>query len=55
MSWKVWYRALTGYGASPGLGMKEFAGRAREVAKSLFAAERGVFLAVDAGWETVGL
>jgi Zn-dependent metalloprotease len=52
---KIWYRALTGYGVSPGLGMKEFAGRTRELARSMFPGEDSVYGAVDAGWGEVGL
>ena len=50
---QVWYRALTAFGPSPNLTMKQFAARTRKLAAQLFDA--GVKSAVDAAWKQVGL
>ncbi|HEU4460925.1 MAG TPA: M4 family metallopeptidase [Methylibium sp.] len=52
---RVWYRAMTGFGASPSLTMPDFAARTRQVATQLFAGEPVVVAAVDAGWKKIGL
>lgn len=51
----VWYRALTGFPPSPSLTMAGFAGRTRDLASSLFAADTAVHAAIDAAWTGVGL
>lgn len=52
---KIWYQALTGYGPSPQLTMKQFADRTRTAAQQLFAAEPNVAKAVGNAWVAVGL
>lgn len=52
---KVWYRAMTGYGSSPSLKMKDFANRTRKEASALFAGQTALLNAVDLGWKKVGL
>jgi Zn-dependent metalloprotease len=52
---KVWYGAMTGFGPNPSMKMPEFAGRTRQVATQMFAADPKVVQAVNAGWTTVGL
>lgn len=52
---QAWYRAMTGFGPSPNMTMKDFANRTRTVAQSLFGSAPAVHAAVDAGWKAVGL
>lgn len=52
---KVWYRALTGYTATPTLKMKAFATRTRTQAATLFPTEPAVAAAIDQAWKSVGL
>jgi Zn-dependent metalloprotease len=59
MSWEkvgqVWYHAVTAFGSSPKLQMKEFANRTRQVAEQMFRSERGVAKAIDSAWKEVEL
>ena len=52
---KIWFRALTGHGASPNLTMKQFADRTRTAAQQLFPAQPTVAKKVDKAWVAVGL
>jgi Zn-dependent metalloprotease len=52
---RVWYRALTGYPPSPGMRMRAFAKRTREVAGAIYPDEPAVKAAIDAAWNAVGL
>jgi Zn-dependent metalloprotease len=52
---QIWYKALTGYGPSPNMKMKTFAGRTRKLAKTLYPADIAVYNAVDKAWSAVGL
>lgn len=52
---KVWFQALTGYGPSPQLTMKQFADRTRTVAGQMFPAGGTVKKAIDTAWNAVGL
>ncbi len=52
---QIWYKAMTGYGASPNLKMRAFADRTRKVAAELFPDTAGVATAVDDAWVQVGL
>lgn len=52
---KVWFQALTGYGSTPQLTMKQFADRTRTVAGQMFPAGGTVKKAVDTAWKAVGL
>lgn len=52
---QIWYRAMTGYGPSPDLRMRDFADRTRSVAQQLFPADPAIATAVDGGWKLVGL
>jgi Zn-dependent metalloprotease len=51
----IWYRALTGYGATPDLTMKQFADRTRQVAHTMDGVSPAVADAIDGGWASVGL
>ena len=52
---KIWYRALTGFGATPNMTMKAFANRTRSLAASLFPGKPAVKHAVNNAWTAVGL
>ena len=52
---KVWFRALTGFGPSPNMTMKQFANRTRTLAGQMFPAGGTVKKAVDTAWSAVGL
>jgi Zn-dependent metalloprotease len=52
---QVWYKALTGFPASPKMKMKAFADRTRDVARKDFKTSPKVAEAIDAGWKAVGL
>lgn len=52
---KIWYLAVTGFGPSPNMTMKQFATRTRSLAVSLFLARPAVKVAVDNAWKAVGL
>ena len=52
---RLWYKAVTGYGAAPNLKMKAFADRTRRAAADLYPGEQDLSTAVDAGWKAVGL
>lgn len=52
---KIWYQALTGFGPSPSMTMKQFADRTRTLAGNLFASALAVQTAVDKAWKDVGL
>jgi Zn-dependent metalloprotease len=52
---QVWFKALTGYGPSPQMTMKQFANRTRTVAKQLFGTTSAEAKAVDSAWKAVGL
>jgi len=50
---QIWYRALTGFGPSPNMSMKDFAKRTRQLAAQMYNAT--VAAAVDKAWKQVGL
>jgi Zn-dependent metalloprotease len=52
---QVWYRVMTGFGASPNMKMAMFAARTRQVAAQLYSGQPAVAAAVDKGWKQVGL
>ena len=52
---QVWYHALTAFGPTPNMGMKQFADRTRQVAHTMFSGNPAVAAAVDQGWKHVGL
>ena len=52
---KIWYQAVTGFGPTPNMTMKQFANRTRTLAGSLFASKPAVKVAVDNAWKAVGL
>lgn len=52
---KVWFQALTGYGPTPTLSMKQFADRTRTVAGQMFPQGGTVKKAIDTAWLAVGL
>lgn len=52
---QIWYKALTGYVASPNMRMLTFANRTRSVAGTLFPNEPAVKAAVNDAWAAVGL
>jgi Zn-dependent metalloprotease len=52
---QVWYHALTAFGPTPNMGMKQFADRTRQVAHTMFSGDPAVAAAVDQGWKHVGL
>jgi Zn-dependent metalloprotease len=52
---QVWYRALTGFGPSPNMKMKDFADRTRKLASQMYGGTPAVAAAVDKGWKQVGL
>ncbi len=52
---QIWYRSLTGFGASPNMSMKKFADRTRSVTATLYPGEAATAKAVDDGWKAVGL
>lgn len=51
----IWYKAVTGFGPTPNMTMKQFASRTRTLAGSLFPAKPAVKVAVDKAWKAVGL
>jgi Zn-dependent metalloprotease len=51
----VWYRAMTGFGPSPNMRMREFADRTRAVATELAPGNAALAGAIDEGWKRVGL
>jgi Zn-dependent metalloprotease len=52
---KIWYKAISGFGSTPNLTMKQFANRTRTLAGSLFASKPTVKAAVNKAWKDVGL
>jgi Zn-dependent metalloprotease len=52
---KIWYQAITGFGPSPNMTMKQFADRTRTLAGSLFTSKPAIKNAVDKAWKDVGL
>jgi Zn-dependent metalloprotease len=52
---KIWYKAVTGFGPTPNMTMKQFAARTRSLAGSLFKTKPAVKTAVDKAWKAVGL
>lgn len=52
---KIWYQAVTGFGPSPNMTMKQFANRTRTLAGSLFSSKPTVKVAVNNAWKSVGL
>jgi Zn-dependent metalloprotease len=52
---QVWYKAVTGFGPSPDMKMKDFADRTRAVVAQLFPGDAAMGAPVDAGWKQVGL
>lgn len=52
---QIWYRSMTGFGASPSMKMLKFANRTRKVAAKLYPGESHVIAAVDKAWQQVGL
>jgi Zn-dependent metalloprotease len=52
---QIWYRALTGYVASPNLKMRTFANRTRKLSQTMYAQKPAVYAAVDQAWKSVGL
>lgn len=51
----IWYKALTGYVASPNMKMLTFANRTRSLAGSLFPTEPSIKTAINNAWIAVGL
>ena len=52
---QIWYKALTGYAASPNMKMSTFANRTRTIAGSLFPNDPTIKTAVSNAWTAVGL
>jgi Zn-dependent metalloprotease len=52
---QIWYRALTGFAPSPKLSMKAFASRTRQLARSTYQKQPGVYTAINQAWKDVGL
>jgi Zn-dependent metalloprotease len=52
---QIWYRALTGFGPSPNMKMKDFANRTRKLAKQMYKTNAAVAAAVDQAWKQVEL
>jgi len=52
---QIWFKALTGYGPSPNMTMKQFANRTRTVAKQSYGPTSAEAKAVDSSWAAVGL
>lgn len=52
---QIWYRAMTGFGPSPDMTMKEFADRARQLAGEMYDTVPSVAIAVDKAWKEIGL
>lgn len=52
---QIWYRSMTGYGASPNMKMQKFANRTRKVAALLYPGDSHTAAAVDHAWQQVGL
>jgi len=52
---KIWFQALTKFGPSPNMTMKQFASRTRKLAGTLFTSRPAVKKAVDDAWKAVGL
>jgi Zn-dependent metalloprotease len=52
---QIWYRALTGFGPSPNMKMKEFADRTRKLASQMYGSDPAVATAVDQAWKQVEL
>ena len=52
---KIWYQAITGFGPSPNMTMKQFANRTRTLAGSFFTSKPAIKNAVDKAWKDVGL
>jgi Zn-dependent metalloprotease len=52
---KIWYQAVTGFGPTPNMTMKQFANRTRTLAGSLYPSKPAVKIAVDNAWKAVGL
>jgi Zn-dependent metalloprotease len=52
---KIWYQALTGFGPSPNMTMKQFANRTRSLTGTLFSSRPEIKVAVDDAWKAVGL
>jgi len=50
---KIWYKALTGFGATPNLTMPKFAARTRGIAKATKNA--AIITAINKAWKSVGL
>lgn len=52
---QVWYGALTGFGPSPQMMMKEFADNTRKKASQMYGSVPAVAAVVDQAWKQVGL
>jgi Zn-dependent metalloprotease len=52
---RIWFQALTGFGPTPNMTMKQFANRTRTLAGSLYKSKAAVKTAIDKAWKTVGL
>lgn len=52
---QIWYKALTGFPASPNMHMVDFANRTRSLSHSMYPADTPVQNAVAAAWTAVGL
>ena len=52
---QLWYKALTGFGPSPNMKMKDFAARTRKLANQMYGSTPAVASAVDKGWKQAGL
>ncbi|MFM7593345.1 MAG: M4 family metallopeptidase [Isosphaeraceae bacterium] len=52
---QIWYKALTGYVASPNMKMSTFASRTRTLAGTLFSSDPSIKAAVNSAWTAVGL
>jgi len=52
---QLWYKALTGFGPSPNMKMKDFAARTRKLATQMYGSTPAVASAVDKGWKQAGL
>ncbi|HLM81036.1 MAG TPA: M4 family metallopeptidase [Terriglobales bacterium] len=52
---QIWYKALTGFGASPNMLMSAFANRTRSLAKSMYPGNATIENAVNNAWAAVEL
>ena len=52
---RIWYKAITDFGPSPNMRMKQFADLTRQLAESLYNGQHEIKEAVEAAWQAVGL